>query len=109
MDEKRARSAADATIMTPLPHNRRSRIVLAVLAALLFGFYACHQWHAVPAMPAMVSRTSFYPLLGDKPSDEVPMDARGGLVPLEAHIISKCPDTRVSTLPGGGQCVQRNT
>jgi hypothetical protein len=109
MDEKRARSAADATTMRPLPHSRRSRVFLAVLAVLLLGLYASHQWYAVQAMPTMVAHTSFYPLMGDEHSEELPMDAKGGLVPLEAHIISKCPDTRVSTLHPGAMCLEKDT
>ncbi|KAF7545115.1 hypothetical protein G7Z17_g9417 [Cylindrodendrum hubeiense] len=83
MDEKRAMYEARA--MSPPRALRRSRPVATVLFCLvvLYTFwqlqpFASHPYHMDVAA-----------VLGD-PLDEAIAD----LVPLEAHIISKCPDTR---------------
>ena len=82
MDEKRPSQRT----MSPTRSLRRSRptITIAFVIAVVYTF-----WLWQPFSPMMVE-----PMV-DITNNEVETTDR--LVPLEAHIMSKCPDAKVST------------
>ncbi len=96
MDEKRAKRAA----LSPIRGRNSRRSLWVVLLVVVVGAYAylyhvrTHLTNAVP--PSQPQRE---PARGE---NQKPVKASGGLVPLEAHIISMCPDTRVRHLAGEG-------
>ena len=65
--------------MNPSRTSRRRRVLLPVITACVIACYTCYQWFAGDVL---LAGGALAPTVRD-------------LVPLEAHIISKCPDTRV--------------
>lgn len=85
MDEK---SRLDATMMH---HSHRSIRHIAALVILLFlGFCTYRQFQSANPVDHQTT-ADVVPSL----SDVTDLQVAPALVPLEAHIISKCPDTRV--------------
>lgn len=93
MDEKSSIdtrvSDSDDNRIPNMNSARRARVAGALFAVLFMFYYTCYYWFAVPIskLPAPLGLIQDY----DFP---LPISTEG-LVPLEAHIISKCPDTRV--------------
>ncbi|KAJ8129210.1 hypothetical protein O1611_g4423 [Lasiodiplodia mahajangana] len=86
------------------PTRNRSRrrhrplFLLVLVAATIYGFYAFGLFSSftstsLPPRPDAV-RTPDYPVPSQVAEHVVPSVTGRELVPLEAHIISKCPDTR---------------
>lgn len=96
MDEKAAInppvSGGDTIRPNSMRSARRARIAAALLIGLIVVYYTCYQRFAVPtsdlAAYSNVRNVDDYPLPG----------SAAALVPLEAHIMSKCPDARVRAL-----------
>ncbi|KAL6860173.1 hypothetical protein ACO1O0_004199 [Amphichorda felina] len=92
MDEKAAInppvSGGDTIRPNSMRSARRARIAAALLIGLIVVYYTCYQRFAVPtsdlAAYSNVRNVDDYPLPG----------SAAALVPLEAHIMSKCPDAR---------------
>ncbi|KAI1356675.1 hypothetical protein F5Y01DRAFT_1367 [Xylaria sp. FL0043] len=77
--------------------RHRPLLVLALLAITSYGLYAfgflTSFTGALPSSRFEPTPASDAPVVGNTAQHAVPL-AAGELVPLEAHIISKCPDTR---------------
>ncbi|KAF4471544.1 gamma interferon inducible lysosomal thiol reductase (GILT) [Fusarium albosuccineum] len=88
MDEKRSSQRA----MSPARSIRRSRptLIIAFVIAALYTFWLWQPF-SVPLRPADVGVSVTDPVAETK-TDAIHTTEE--LVPLEAHIISKCPDTR---------------
>lgn len=89
MDEKRAMSP-----IRPSCPSRRTRlpITLALAGLCLYLFYHVHIY--VHPLPTIADPDRWYGAPASEPPS--PVQASRKLVPLEAHIMSKCPDARVS-------------
>ena len=74
---------------------RRTRAVVAVLLVFL-GLYSLYQWQT--STVASLAIGSLAPGITLTNGHHGLDSSKQGLVPLEAHIISKCPDTRVCHL-----------
>lgn len=85
MDEK---TTTTTTNMMQHPH-RSTRTIAALAILLLLGFFTYRQLQAGP-VPSFASAV---PSIADNDHSQAAL--AHDLVPLEAHIISKCPDTRV--------------
>jgi len=73
-------------------HSRASRrgcarVIAACLITAFITFWTCYQWVAPRSFVPSSSTTEWA-------EPHIAQGATGDLVPLEAHIISKCPDTR---------------
>lgn len=92
MDEKRRLAQHHGVAgSTSKPSRALRRIFAAVLILLILSYYTCYS--LMPHNPSAVispARHQVQSLLGQHESA-----AAEHKVPLEAHIISKCPDTRV--------------
>ena len=74
-------------------HSRASRrgcarVIAACLITAFITFWTCYQWVAPRSFVPSSSTTEWA-------EPHIAQGATADLVPLEAHIISKCPDTRV--------------
>ena len=90
MDEKRRLAQQHGGPNTSKPSRALRRILAAVFILLILSYYTCYS--LLPHAPAAVispARHQVQTLFGQEPA------ATESKVPLEAHIISKCPDTRV--------------
>ncbi|KAK1762271.1 hypothetical protein QBC33DRAFT_288897 [Phialemonium atrogriseum] len=87
MDEKRAMSP-----IRPSCPSRRTRlpITLALAGLCLYLFYHVHIY--VHPLPTIADPDRWYGAPASEPTS--PVQASRKLVPLEAHIMSKCPDAR---------------
>ncbi|GKT93329.1 gamma interferon inducible lysosomal thiol reductase [Colletotrichum tofieldiae] len=88
MDEKRAylgyRAASlPPPSMTTFRRQRKGMVPTVVMVAVLFA-WSCWGYLRLPSFPA---RTGIAP-------EDAPVTVAKDLVPLEAHIMSKCPDAR---------------
>lgn len=84
MDEKYRPTADTLLSMTTPVRRRRSRLWVPTVILFLLGYCYLTSFR----MPLRVS-------LDQLSTSTSPTAGSNGLVPLEAHIISKCPDTRV--------------
>jgi hypothetical protein len=85
MDEKTA--AMSPIAGSPTARRHRSILAVAVLGAIcLYAFIHLQQLCGLPSRPAE-----------SRPwTQDATVQTNGKLVPLEAHIMSKCPDARAS-------------
>lgn len=94
MDEKRRPDIS----MMQRPH-RRTRSSIAIFFLFLLGFYTYRQllpaYTIVPPTLSDRLATEDLSTLAEKELHAVDAHTAKKLVPLEVHIISKCPDTRV--------------
>ncbi|KAK0391108.1 LOW QUALITY PROTEIN: hypothetical protein NLU13_0610 [Sarocladium strictum] len=98
MDEKLPQLASESALHpTPATRRRaemaprRARAVAAVLLVLV-GLYSLSRWPFFGVRPLNFS--SGTPVIAPSNAQDVLDPSAKGLVPLEAHIMSKCPDTR---------------
>lgn len=88
MYDNEKRHIIDYTRPSSPPMRRSTRPLVALLAILLVGCYSLWRWE-----PAALSRGVADLTVIGRP--EANTDKK--LVPLEAHIMSKCPDAKVRT------------
>ena len=78
---------------TPV-RSRRFRLIFVILAFFFIGYNVSRDW----TTPLMTSCERLYGSRFSAPKEKettaIPEPKSKELVPLEAHIISKCPDTR---------------
>lgn len=89
MDEKRGYIPETPNMSGRVVARKRGPLLLTAIAVFLV--YTVWQFTAAGTTTAAASR--FVP-------QEAPIAAQGKLVPLEAHIMSKCPDARVRARRG---------
>lgn len=98
MDEKRSAIRDMPNIQIP-SRLRRTRILVIALALISVVYFSFHNGSGLLS-------GCYHGLSDTKLATAGAATTKPGyLVPLEAHIISKCPDTRVCTCPRGEDIV----